>query len=238
MATRPGPSTNTSRAGASLDCRLTPVTCSRCVSSQRTISVHTGPCGIARPAAAGRYTSTVRASTPRARAITGLPVTTRGLPCDHTGFAKIGLAWTGPSTLRVTMESPSLDWTLTASSTTLLDLANAVSASLPMTTWKPRYLVRARELMGAALGMGHIELSGVMPSGHTGKFMPERMYFIERSRAVLGGVNLGRPTRLPDNPFIGGAPLPVRGVLVVGQAAWKIRDHAEYERTRSEMRAA
>ena len=161
-----------------------------------------------------------------------------GAACDYTGFAKIALNWTGPSTLRVTVDTPSLDWTLTASSTALLDLFNALSATLPICTWKPRYLVRARELMGTALGMGRMQLSGMMPSGHAGIFMPKRMYFIESSRAVLDGVDLGRPAHLPDNPSIGGVRLPARGVLVIGQGAWKIRDHVEYDRTRSEMARA
>lgn len=158
-----------------------------------------------------------------------------GPACNHTGFAKIALAWTGPSTLRVTMDTPSLDWTLTASSTTLLDLLNVISATLPMVTWKPRSLVRVRELMGAALGMGHMPLSAKMPSGHAGILMPKRMYFIESSRAVLDGVDLGHPTHLPDNPSIGEVRLPKRGVLAMGQGVWKIRDRVEYDRTRSEI---
>ena len=158
-----------------------------------------------------------------------------GTACNQTGFAKIAVTWTGPSTLRVTMDTPSLDWTLTASSTTLLDLINAISATLPIATWKPRYMVRARELMGEALGMGHMQLSGMMPSGHAGILMPKRMYFIESSRAVLDGVDLGRPTHLLVNPSIGGVRLPARGVLAIGQGAWKIRDRIEYDRTRSEM---
>jgi hypothetical protein len=161
-----------------------------------------------------------------------------GPACKHSGFAKIAITWTGPSTLRVTMDAPSLDWTLTASSTPLLDLANAISASLPLATWKPRQLVRIRELMGAALGMGQVQLSGMMPSGHAGKLMPERMYFIESSRGVLDGVDLGRPTHLADNPSIGGVRLPARGVLGIGQGVWRIRDQVEFDRTRSEVARA
>ena len=158
-----------------------------------------------------------------------------GPACSYTGFAKIAVTWTGPSTLRVTMDTPSLDWSLTASSTTLLNLLNAISATLPIATWKPRAMIRARELMGAALGMGHMPLSAMMPSGQAGMLMPKRMYFIESSRAVLDGLDLGRPAHLPYNPSIGDVRLPARGVLATGQGVWKIRDHAEYDRTQSEI---
>lgn len=157
-----------------------------------------------------------------------------GAACEHTGYAHLGLTWTGQATLRVTMDAPSLDWTLTASSTPLLSTLNAISAALPVATWRPRSLVRARERLASALGMGHMEMAGVMPSGHTGTLMPQRMYFIEDSRAVLDGVDLGRPARVQDNPKIGNVPLPARGVLAIGQAVWQILDPVEYERTRSE----
>lgn len=157
-----------------------------------------------------------------------------GAACDRTGYAHIGLTWTGPASLRVTMDSPPLDWTLTASSTRLLTILNSISAALPLATWRPRSLVRTRERLARALGMGHLQLYGVMPSGHTGTLMPQQMYFVDDSRATLDGVDLGLPVQLQDNPRIGEVPLPARGVLAIGQAAWQILDQAEYERTRSE----
>jgi hypothetical protein len=74
----------------------------------------------------------------------------------------------------------------------------------------------------------------LMPSGHVGTLMPERMYFIESSRATFDGVNLGRPAHLEHPPMIGDVTLPARGVLAVGQAAWRILDFEEYRRTRRE----
>lgn len=157
-----------------------------------------------------------------------------GTACDFTGFAHIGVTWTGPASLRVSMDSPSLDWTLTATSTRLLSVLNTISAALPLATWRPRSLVRARERMARGLGMGRLEMSGVMPSGHAGTLMPQQMYFVDDSRATLGGVDLGRPVHLNDNPMIGGVALPARGILAIGEGVWEILDHAEYERTRSE----
>ena len=161
-----------------------------------------------------------------------------GAACEYTGFAHITLNWTGPASLRVTMDSPSLDWTLTASATPLLRLLNPVNAALPLASWRPQTLVQAREAMARGLGMGRLKMSGVMPSGHTGTLMPKEMYVIDDSHARFDGVELGRPVRLKDNPKIGDVPLPARGVLAVGGAVWQILDQVEYERTLSETAPA
>ena len=73
-----------------------------------------------------------------------------------------------------------------------------------------------------------------MPSGHQSLLMPQRMHLVNRSRATLDRTDLGRPTRLADNPTIGGVGLPRRGVLAIRQAVWEIGDREEYERLRAE----
>jgi hypothetical protein len=156
-----------------------------------------------------------------------------GPACEYTGFAGIDVTWTARNSLRVRMTDPSLDWTVTAHSTRVLTLVNGVSAKLPLASWRPRTLVRARERIARRLGMGDIQLNGVMPSGHTGRLMPERMFFIDEARATLNGADLGRPVRLPGNPTIGEFRLPSRGVLVKGGAVWDVLDPVEYERTRA-----
>jgi hypothetical protein len=160
-----------------------------------------------------------------------------GAACTSTGFASIKLTWTGSTSLRVQVEEPSLEWTLTASDTPTLRLLNAMSARLPLWTWRPRSLVRIRERLARSLGMGSLEMTGTMPSGHVGTLMPQRMYFVRESRAVLDGVDLGRPVHQEPNPVIGEVPLPARGVLAIGQAMWRVLDPVEYERTRKEASA-
>jgi hypothetical protein len=156
-----------------------------------------------------------------------------GAACALTAFSRIGVEWTGPASLHITMDEPKLEWTLTAYETPILRIANAVSSLMPLWTWRPPSLLRARELMAArVLGMGDIKLSGTMPSGHVGTLMPERMYFIDAATATLDGEPLGRPAQMIPNPRIGDVTLPARGVLAIGQAMWQILDRDEYDRTR------
>jgi hypothetical protein len=157
-----------------------------------------------------------------------------GAVCDHTGFADIEVTWTGRNSLHIRMGEPELDWAVSAYSTLALTFFNAVGSRLPAASWRPRALVRAREFAAKQFGMGKIQLAGATPSGHSGQMMPERMYLIDQSTAVLEGVDLGRPIRLPQNPVIGTFPLPARGVLVKGGAVWDILDPVEYKRTRAE----
>jgi hypothetical protein len=148
-----------------------------------------------------------------------------GPACQHVGYASIRLEWTGPASLRVTMDRPALEWTVTARQTPSLAVMNAVSPRLPLSSWRPRSLLRAREVMAKrAFGLGDIKMSGTMPSGHEGVLMPERMYLIDESSAVLDGIDLGHPTRVAPNPTIGSVPLPARGVLAVGGGVWKVLD--------------
>lgn len=160
-----------------------------------------------------------------------------GPACEYVGAARIDLEWTGPRTLHVAMDEPALDWTLTAARSPVMGVLNPISAALPHSSWRPRALVRARERLAQALGMGRLQMSGVMPSGHTGLLMPQRMYLVHQASAVLEGVDLGHPTRLPEGPAIGGVPLPARGVLAIGQAMWLIGDPDEFDSARRLARA-
>ncbi len=155
-----------------------------------------------------------------------------GPACDYVGAARINLEWTGPGALHVTVDDPAVDWTLTVARSPLMGLLNPLSAAMPLRSWRPHPMVRVRELMAQALGMGRLQMSGTMPSGHSGLLMPERMYFVNQSRAVLDGASLGSPIRLSENPSIGGVPLPARGVLAIGQAMWPITDPVEFDNAR------
>ena len=160
-----------------------------------------------------------------------------GPAAAHVVPSAIALEWRSAAEPRIRVEQPRLDWTVGMREPRILRAVNAVSGSLPLWTWRPTPLLRARERMAQQLGMGAVTLAGRMPSGHSGVLMPQRLYFVERARAAMAGVDLGAPVRLRDNPTIGGVPLPARGIFAVGQAHWEILDEAEYHRTRRELAA-
>ena len=86
--------------------------------------------------------------------------------------ARVDVRWTGPSSLRVTMDEPALDWALEVTATRLLRALNVVSWRMPLWTWKRPPFVRARELIAQRLlGMGAVRMRGAMPSGHVGTLM-------------------------------------------------------------------
>lgn len=155
----------------------------------------------------------------------------------HADLTSIELTWTGPNDLRVEMEAPRLMWTMSMTASPLLRPLNAVSAALPLWTWKPAPLLRIREWMAKELlGMGDLRFSFVTPSGQNAVIMPEQIFFIDASEAVWEGRDLGDPVRLTTNPTIGGVPLPSRPAFVIGQAYARIKDRKEYRRTREEIR--
>ncbi|HET6166896.1 MAG TPA: hypothetical protein VFE07_08715 [Marmoricola sp.] len=157
-----------------------------------------------------------------------------GAACHRITDSRIDLDWEGPRSLRVRVDDPALDWRLTLKRSPIVGLLNPLGAALPLGTWRVPAVRRARELMARGLGLGRIELSGPMPSGHVGLLMPERMHLIGSATATLEGADLGIPARVAENPEIGGVTLPARGVLSFGQAVWKIRDREEFDRLRAD----
>jgi len=139
----------------------------------------------------------------------------------HTGSSDIRVEWTGPATVRVEMDRPSLDWTFTASTTPALA---AVNVALPIVTRHRRLMVRAGEVLARVLGMGPVPMTMTAPSGHLGTLVPVNMFFVDRARAVLDGHDLGRPVRSPNTPRIGAVHLPTRAVLATGMVEWRLPD--------------
>lgn len=88
--------------------------------------------------------------------------------------------------------------------------------------------------MSRTLGIGRLQLTAMMPSGHTGRLMPKQMCLVDQAHATLDGVRLGGPVQLQDFPRIGDVAWPARGVAAIGQGVWEVLDQVEYELTRSE----
>jgi hypothetical protein len=163
-----------------------------------------------------------------------------GPACYCTGYAQIGLICDGPATRRVIMDSPALEWTLTATSTLPLSILNTIGGAMPLTTWRLRSLSRARVRLASALGMGRLQLTGTMPSGHTGTLMPKVSGVLHRHLTRHHGRRGPRPSSSPA-----GRPHHRRGRPARTRRPphkpgnWEILDPAVgYDRTRSQTATA
>ncbi len=162
-----------------------------------------------------------------------------GPAAGETAHAAIDVEWTGPTDLRVTMDDPALDWTLSMGAPPGLRLLNAVEAVLPTRTWRVGGLRALRRAVARYyLGYGDIDLSFTAASGHDVVLLARRNYRIEASEATLAGRGLGEPAALEENPRIAGVALPKVPSFVFGQAQAPIRDRAAYERLRESLREA
>lgn len=149
--------------------------------------------------------------------------------------AKINLEWRSASELNIHIDHPRLEWTVWMHEPKIFRVLNTVNKRLPFWTWKKPSFLKMREWIVRKLGIGDIKLSGLMPSGHFGILMPQRMYLIDRSHVNLGDIDLGEPVKVHSNPKIGDVSLPAQGIFAIGQAHWEILDETEYHRTRTEL---
>jgi hypothetical protein len=159
-----------------------------------------------------------------------------GAATRHVAQAKISLKWTGPMDLSIDMDIPKLQWNISMTTTSLVRVMNAISATIPESLWRAPLMLRAFEQFGGSLfDLGKVTLSGIAPNGHFSILMPTKMFPIASSEARLEGQDLGKPVRSPDNPSIGSLRLPARGIFAVGRGYFKIQDPYEYRRTVAEL---
>lgn len=160
-----------------------------------------------------------------------------GPALSNAALASIDVSWTDRDALRVEMESPRLTWTMKLLTPPALEAMNAVSARLPLWTWRFRVLRRLREWGAERAGMGSLQFRFTTPSGHDTTIMPEQVAFIRSSDASWNGQPLGDPVRLDETPTIAGVPLPRGPTFMIGQAHARITNEEEYRRTREAARA-
>jgi hypothetical protein len=162
-----------------------------------------------------------------------------GPALQSASLASIAIEWPGPNELRVTMDKPALEWTVSLLERPIERLMNLASAPMPVWSWRPRMLRAPREWLAHwALGMGHVQLDGRAPAGMPIVMMPGRIYGIAASQAVWAGEDLGEATVAATEPRVGDYAFPVRGVLAIGDFRAQIRDETDYRALRSRYRAS
>jgi hypothetical protein len=145
-----------------------------------------------------------------------------GAASEENLSARVDLTWTGPMDLEVTAEPPGLRWTMSLTEPAYLRALNAASSRLPEAAWRSSLVLRGMEAMASGLlGMGEMQLSGKVPSGHWATLTPRRMYFVRDAHAELAGLDLGSPVKAAPPPTIGVTRLPSRPAFAVGRAFFR-----------------
>lgn len=151
---------------------------------------------------------------------------------EYAGLTGIELVWTGPNDLRVTMEDPELEWSMSISASAPVRALNRLNAAQPRWLWRTESFRSTEATMAKHLfGMGDLQFSFETPTGMQAAVMPEQVFFISASEARFKGEDLGHPVRLKENPTIGEILLPKRPTFFTGAAYARIDDPEEFRKT-------
>ena len=138
---------------------------------------------------------------------------------DDVREGPIGIEWTGPRRFEVRAGDGDLEWTLELRSTAVTRLLNGVASLLPERAWRSGAVLGAMSrIAGVALGAGRVRLAGQAPNGQRFVVTPASIWVASRTRARVGGKDLGEMGRLPEQAHLRDLAIPQRGVFVVGRA--------------------
>ena len=130
--------------------------------------------------------------------------------------ASITLRWTGPASLDIEMEAPSLEWSIAMSTPPLWAPLNVLGTLMPASVARYPAAVKAMTwAAGFVYGLGDVSLMGTMPDGQAGVMLPQRLHPIFSTVARLDGEDLGDAVTLDENPTIGRVRLPSRPVFAI-----------------------
>jgi hypothetical protein len=82
------------------------------------------------------------------------------------------------------------------------------------------------------LRAGRVQLAGTVPNGQWFKASPRRIWSVADSSAVIDGVDVGPPGRLPEQTRLADLWLPQRGIFLVGEASFEDFDPARHQAPR------
>jgi hypothetical protein len=143
-----------------------------------------------------------------------------GREIEEAVLQPIDIKWNSPCNFTVRCDGGrSLEWHVTARPTLATRLMNTAAGLMPRSWWRSPTVL---SLMGVAaqlgLGTGNLRLTGRLPNGQTYIANPKTLWLVDESRAVIGGVDLGRPGPLPEQGRLGEFLIPQRGIFAVASA--------------------
>ncbi|MFI7742572.1 hypothetical protein [Kocuria rhizosphaericola] len=153
-----------------------------------------------------------------------------GRALSSASVHRISIDWSDERSFTVTVgDGVGLVWEVRVGDTPLTQLMSGVSGALPQRLWRGRRFLRA---VGAAAGpslrAGRIGLVGEVPNGQSFRAAPRRMWFVQDSRATLGGADLGPIGALTEQARLRDFWIPQRGIFMIGSAVFEPFDPARH----------
>jgi hypothetical protein len=137
---------------------------------------------------------------------------------------EIELSWEGPWECSLRVPEARLQWGVRLSRDGWTRTISLVGSLVPEGIWQNPQALRALGVVGTrTLGLGKLALSGQVPSGHSFKVCPERLWRVEATAAILGFEDLGPMGPLPEQANLGDFWIPNGGMFVTGEARFSLR---------------
>jgi hypothetical protein len=132
--------------------------------------------------------------------------------------------WVTPWSLAISIDGV-LDWCLDVTTTPATRMMSAIGTRIPAAAAKNRRLLGLMShVVGPALGIGRIKLTGHLPNGQEFRIAPKRVWAVADSSAVLNGEDLGPLGPHPVQDTLADFHLPQRGICVVAQGRFEAFD--------------
>jgi hypothetical protein len=153
-----------------------------------------------------------------------------GSQVDKVLVSHIGVDWTGPQAVNVSVPEVSLEWAMQLSATPVTRALNLAGAAMPDWLWRRTSVLSLMSRMaGWALDVGNVSLHGCAPNGQSFIANPRILWSVASSSAVLRGESLGYPAPLEKQAQLGDFWIPNRGVFAFGQAYFERFDEARHQ---------
>jgi hypothetical protein len=131
----------------------------------------------------------------------------------------IRLKWANAWELTIEVPAARLVWDIRLTETPATRALNRVAAVLPAPLWRwPVTLTLIASVAGRALNAGQFQLFGLTPNAQHFRANPGRLWLIEKSRALIGSVDVGEPGPLREQARLGDFLIPQRGLFAIGSS--------------------
>jgi hypothetical protein len=139
-----------------------------------------------------------------------------GCAIERVERREIGLTWTGPRSLSVTVPDV-LRWDVELGSTPQTRMMSALGGATPDWMWGiPIALSATGRLAGPLFAAGKVRQRGRVPNGQRFRAIPRLTWVVTASRASIGGADAGCPAPLRRQIRLGDVWLPQRGIFFAG----------------------